>query len=232
MPLPSHPRASWPCRREPLPATARESFDRGLAELPRARPASRAAPQRRESHEPSEPHERRRPGRNLLQVALQVRTQSLALAAPFSARAATRTHVRRRDPSAGRHTVRTHVPPRPQITVRTARARRAPAHPLVPAARGRLPRRLGGRPGRARPAGASPSSAAARAGGGAPPPRSPGAGGAGVSVTRRRASSRGAASRRAQRALGATSASRRAGYCSHVVRDGVACRASRTAPKR
>ena len=52
-------------------------------------------------------------------------------------------------PSDGSPSLRTHVPPIAQIQACAARARCAPPHPLVPAARGRLRRRLGGRPGRA-----------------------------------------------------------------------------------
>jgi hypothetical protein len=61
--------------------------------------------------------------------------------------------------------LRTHVPPATIRNVRAARSRRPPPHPLVPAARGRLSRRLGGRSGRAFTGGPSAPSAAARASG-------------------------------------------------------------------
>ena len=82
--------------------------------------------------------------------------------ADFGADAATRTRVR--VASVRRRTyLRTHVlfsPTTPALGA--ARARRAAPGPLVPAARGRLRRRLGGRPGRARPAPAPPQRGAAQ----------------------------------------------------------------------
>ena len=75
-------------------------------------------------------------------------------------------HVFGRLPSDAGHIVRTRVLFQANINGCTARARCASPRPLVPAARGRLRRRLGGRPGRAGRGGPSASGAAARAVGG------------------------------------------------------------------
>ncbi len=63
-----------------------------------------------------------------------------------------RTYVRLH-PSATGPILRTHVPPTHSIPAHAPSAHCALSGPLVPVARGRLRRRLGGRPGRARPAG-------------------------------------------------------------------------------
>jgi hypothetical protein len=63
-------------------------------------------------------------------------------------------------PSGGVRSLRTHVPFVADIRTRTARARRVPAHPLVPHARGRRLRRLGGRLERASRRSSMPGAAA------------------------------------------------------------------------
>jgi hypothetical protein len=65
-------------------------------------------------------------------------------------------------PSDWAPSLRTHVPPSEQIQACAARARWASRGPRLPDARGRLRRRLGGRPGGPSPRTASPSSAAAQ----------------------------------------------------------------------
>src|SRR5207249_519424 len=66
-------------------------------------------------------------------------------------------------PSAGAPSLRTDVPINEELEARAAHARRPAPDPLVPLARGRLRRRLGGRPGRAGWADPSAPGAAARA---------------------------------------------------------------------
>src|SRR5215469_15825645 len=72
----------------------------------------------------------------------------------------TRSHA---GPSECVPTVRTDVRIREEIDARAAHARRPAPHSLVPIARGRLRRRLGGRPGRVFGAAAPAPSGAARA---------------------------------------------------------------------
>jgi hypothetical protein len=74
-----------------------------------------------------------------------------------------RTYVRTL-PSDPPPSLRTHVPVIANINHCAARARCGCPRPLVPVARGRLRRRLGGRPGPARRTAASASSAAAQSG--------------------------------------------------------------------
>jgi hypothetical protein len=71
-------------------------------------------------------------------------------------------HMFASGPSDRLRSLRTHVPRNAQIQACAARARCCTRGPLVPVARGRLRGRLGGRPGRAQPRPASPSSAAAQ----------------------------------------------------------------------
>jgi hypothetical protein len=63
-------------------------------------------------------------------------------------------------PSGSVRSLRTHVPFTADICTRPARARRVPAHPLAPSARGRRSRRLGGRPERASRRSSMPGAAA------------------------------------------------------------------------
>ena len=100
--------------------------------------------------------------------------------------------------------MRTHVPFVADIRTRTAGARRVPAHRLVPSARGRRSRRLGGRRERASRRSSRPG-AAARAHSGIPPDgaagRPAGVGGAGMRLARRRCSPRSAAPAAPMRAM-------------------------------
>ncbi len=82
--------------------------------------------------------------------------------AKLAAMSPVRTHVRM-DPSDELRSLRTHVPVIANIHVCPARTRCPASDPLVPFARGRLRRRLGGRPERAPSDAPSAPSAAARA---------------------------------------------------------------------
>ena len=66
-------------------------------------------------------------------------------------------------PSEGSPSLRTHVPPLDRLNACATHARCRPPHTLVPAARGRLRRRLGGRPERACRGTSSASGGAAQA---------------------------------------------------------------------
>jgi hypothetical protein len=118
---------------------------------------------------------------------------------------AVRTDVRP-GPSDGLHILRTHVPPSENIHACPAGARCPSPDPLVPVARGRPRRRLGGRSGRASSDDPPASSAAARA---ARPAAAGTAGCSGAGVPVPRSGSCGLTSRRTPRACRSRSGLRR-----------------------